>query len=35
VQPVTSKQLGKGIWRISNGTTVIEFKDHLALFELA
>jgi glyoxylase-like metal-dependent hydrolase (beta-lactamase superfamily II) len=34
VQPVTSKQLGKGIWRISNGTTVIEFKDHLALFEL-
>jgi len=34
VQPVTSKPVGKGIWRISNGTTVIEFKDHLVLFEL-
>jgi glyoxylase-like metal-dependent hydrolase (beta-lactamase superfamily II) len=34
VQPVTSKQVGKGIWRLSNGTTVIEFKDHLVLFEI-
>jgi glyoxylase-like metal-dependent hydrolase (beta-lactamase superfamily II) len=34
VQPVTSKQVGKGIWRVSNGTTVIEFKDHLVLIEL-
>jgi len=34
VQPVTSKAIGKGLWRISNGTTVIEFKDHLVLFEL-
>jgi glyoxylase-like metal-dependent hydrolase (beta-lactamase superfamily II) len=33
-QPVTSKPVGKGIWRISNGTTVIEFKDHVTLFEL-
>jgi glyoxylase-like metal-dependent hydrolase (beta-lactamase superfamily II) len=33
-QPVTSKVVGKGIWRVSNGTTVIEFKDHLVLFEL-
>ena len=32
--PVTSKPIGKGLWRISNGTTVIEFKDHLVLFEL-
>jgi glyoxylase-like metal-dependent hydrolase (beta-lactamase superfamily II) len=34
VQPVTSKPLARGIWRISNGTTVIEFRDHLTLFEL-
>ena len=34
VQPVTSKPVGKGIWRISNGTTVVEFRDHLVLFEL-
>ena len=33
-QPVTSKPVGRGIWRISNGTTVIEFKDHVTLFEL-
>ena len=31
---MTSKPVGRGIWRISNGTTVIEFKDHLVLFEL-
>ena len=34
VQSVTSKAIAKGIWRLSNGTTVIEFKDHLVLFEL-
>jgi glyoxylase-like metal-dependent hydrolase (beta-lactamase superfamily II) len=34
VQAVTSRPVAKGIWRISNGTTVIEFKDHLVLFEL-
>ena len=33
-QPVTSKPVGQGIWRLSNGTTVIEFKDHVTLFEL-
>ena len=33
-QPVTSKAIGRGLWRTSNGTTVIEFKDHLVLFEL-
>jgi glyoxylase-like metal-dependent hydrolase (beta-lactamase superfamily II) len=34
VQPLTSKEVAKGIRRISSGTTVIEFKDHLVLFEL-
>ena len=34
VQQVTSKPVARGIWRTSNGTTVIEFKDHLVLFEL-
>lgn len=31
---LTSVEAGKGIWRISNGTTVVAFKDHLVLFEL-
>jgi glyoxylase-like metal-dependent hydrolase (beta-lactamase superfamily II) len=31
---VTSIPVARGIWRISNGTTVIEFSDHLVLFEL-
>ena len=26
--------VAKGIWRLSNGTTVVEFADHLTLFEL-
>jgi glyoxylase-like metal-dependent hydrolase (beta-lactamase superfamily II) len=35
VTPVTSVPVAKGIWRIrQGGTTVIEFKDHLTLFEL-
>jgi glyoxylase-like metal-dependent hydrolase (beta-lactamase superfamily II) len=31
---LTSVPAGRGIWRISNGTTVIAFKDHLVLYEL-
>jgi glyoxylase-like metal-dependent hydrolase (beta-lactamase superfamily II) len=27
-------EVADGIWRISNGTTVVEFADHLVLFEL-
>ena len=34
VQPLRSVPVARGIWRISNGTTVIEFRDHLVLFEL-
>jgi len=32
---ITSKQIGKGIWRVDQGgTMVIEFKDHLVIYEL-
>lgn len=31
---LTHVDVAKGIWRIDNGTTVIEFADHLAIFEL-
>ena len=35
VSTVTSVPVARGIWRIDQGgTTVIEFKDHLTLFEL-
>jgi len=35
VRPVTSVAVAKGIWRIDQaGTTVIEFKDHITIFEL-
>jgi glyoxylase-like metal-dependent hydrolase (beta-lactamase superfamily II) len=35
VQKVTSVPVAKGIWRIDQGgTTVVEFKDHLTIFEL-
>lgn len=34
VPPLTSVNIAPGIWRISNGTNVVEFKDHLVLFEL-
>jgi hypothetical protein len=32
---LTSVPVAKGIWRLSSGTTVFEFADHLVLFELA
>ena len=34
VRALTSVPVGRGIWRINNGSTVVEFKDHLVLFEL-
>jgi glyoxylase-like metal-dependent hydrolase (beta-lactamase superfamily II) len=35
VQPLTSVPIAKGMWRIDQGgTTVIEFKDHVVLYEL-
>ena len=35
VRDVTSVPVAKGIWRIDQGgTTVVEFKDHLTIFEL-
>lgn len=34
VRQLTSVPAGRGIWRINNGTTVVEFSDHLVLFEL-
>jgi glyoxylase-like metal-dependent hydrolase (beta-lactamase superfamily II) len=35
VPTITSKPIGKGVWRIDQGgTTVVEFRDHLVVFEL-
>ena len=35
VPTITSKAIGKGLWRVEQGgTTVVEFRDHLVLFEL-
>jgi glyoxylase-like metal-dependent hydrolase (beta-lactamase superfamily II) len=35
VPMITSTPIGKGVWRINQGgTTVIEFRDHLTLYEL-
>ena len=35
VPPITSQRIGKGVWRVDQGgTTVIEFRDHIVLFEL-
>jgi len=35
VPTITSQRIGKGIWRVDQGgTTVVEFRDHLVLFEL-
>jgi glyoxylase-like metal-dependent hydrolase (beta-lactamase superfamily II) len=35
VPTITSKSVGKGLWRVDQGgTTVIEFKDRIVLFEL-
>lgn len=32
---ITSQSIGKGVWRVNQGgTTVIEFRDHLVLYEL-
>ncbi len=31
---LTDVPIAPGLWRISNGTTVVEFADHLVLFEL-
>ena len=34
-RPVTAEVVAKGIWRLTpGGSTVVEFKDHLAIFEL-
>ena len=34
-RPVTAEKIAEHLWRLApNGTTVIEFKDHLTLFEL-
>jgi glyoxylase-like metal-dependent hydrolase (beta-lactamase superfamily II) len=35
VPAITSQAIGKGVWRVDQGgTTVVEFRDHLVLFEL-
>jgi len=35
VPMITSQRIGKGVWRVDQGgTTVIEFRDHIVLFEL-
>jgi glyoxylase-like metal-dependent hydrolase (beta-lactamase superfamily II) len=35
VPMVTSQRIGKGVWRVDQGgTTVIEFRDHMVLYEL-
>ena len=35
VPTITSQRIGKGIWRVDQGgTTVIEFRDHIVLYEL-
>ena len=35
VPTVTSQRIGKGVWRVDQGgTTVIEFRDHIVLYEL-
>jgi len=33
-KPIGAVAAAKGIWRLSNGTTVFEFADHLTLFDL-
>src|SRR5690606_24722373 len=34
VAPLEIEQIADRIWRISNGTSVIEFDDHLSIYEL-
>jgi glyoxylase-like metal-dependent hydrolase (beta-lactamase superfamily II) len=33
-EPLTVEKVADRIWRISSGTTVVEFADHMTLFEL-
>lgn len=32
--PIAVEGVGPGVWRLTGGTTVVEFADHLILFEL-
>jgi glyoxylase-like metal-dependent hydrolase (beta-lactamase superfamily II) len=35
VPMITSQRIGKGVWRVDQGgTTIVEFRDHVVLFEL-
>jgi glyoxylase-like metal-dependent hydrolase (beta-lactamase superfamily II) len=35
VPTITSQRIGRGVWRVDQGgTTVIEFRDHIVLYEL-
>src|SRR4030095_10016746 len=35
VPMITSQRIGKGVWRVDQGgTTIVEFRDHIVLFEL-
>src|SRR5262245_37200071 len=35
VPTITSQRIGKGVWRVDQGgTTIVEFRDHVVLFEL-
>jgi len=35
VPMITSQRIGKGVWRLDQGgTTIVEFRDHIVLFEL-
>jgi hypothetical protein len=34
VPTIEAENLAKGVWRLTGGTTIIEFKDHLVAFEL-
>jgi hypothetical protein len=35
VRPITSVPVALGVWRIDNGDSVVEFRDHFVLFELS
>jgi hypothetical protein len=35
VSAITSRSIGKGVWRVDQGgTTIVEFRNHLVLYEL-
>ena len=35
VPMITSQRIGRGLWRVTQGgTTIIEFRDHIVLYEL-